>query len=75
MKKNDLARKFARRSQLSMAGAADQIDRAVHDILRDLRQGHAVPLPGLGTFEPGDLPVFRFLKPGSQSKRKSSGGR
>ncbi|MCC7496773.1 MAG: HU family DNA-binding protein [Bryobacterales bacterium] len=72
MKKRDLARKFARGSQLSTAGAADQIDRAVHHILRDLRQGHPVALPGLGTFEPGDLPQFRFLK--SNSRPLKSGG-
>ena len=68
MKKNDLAKKLARRSQLSTACAADQIDRAVHDILSGLRNGESVPLPGLGTFEPGKLLEFRFLK----SKRASS---
>jgi len=63
MKKNDLARKLARRSQTTTASAADQIDRAVSDILRSLREGKSVPLPGLGTFEPGHLPEFRFLDP------------
>ncbi|MCX6625604.1 MAG: HU family DNA-binding protein [Acidobacteria bacterium] len=73
MKKNDLARKLARRSQLSTAGAADQIDRAVHDILSGLRKGESVPLPGLGVFEPGFLREFRFLKPGKASGNKPSG--
>jgi len=73
MKKNDLARKLARHSQTTTANAADQIDRAVNDILRGLREGKSVPLPGLGTFEPGHLPEFRFLQPPTPRSLRAQG--
>jgi nucleoid DNA-binding protein len=61
MKKIDITRRIARRSNLSRAAAADQLDRVVHRILKNLRKGKAVSLPGLGTFKPGAKPVFEFL--------------
>ncbi len=60
MKKQDLARRLAREAGVSKAAAADQLDRLVHSILRRLRQGKPVTLPGLGTFVPGPKPAFRF---------------
>lgn len=60
MKKQELARRLARESGLSKAAAADQLDRLVHNILRRLRQGKSVSLPGLGTFVPGPKVAFRF---------------
>jgi hypothetical protein len=45
--------------------AADQIDRAVERILRKLRAGKPAVLPGLGKFEPGPKPTFRFQKSGN----------
>jgi nucleoid DNA-binding protein len=74
MKKSDLAKKLARRSQSTTAVAADQIDRAVHEILRRLRKGETVALPGLGTFEPGHLPAFRFLEPARKRTVRGKGG-
>jgi nucleoid DNA-binding protein len=62
MKKTDLAARLARKSRISRAEAADQLDRLIHDILRDLRRGEAVSLPGLGTFKPGPKPRFQFEK-------------
>jgi len=34
--------------------------KLVREILRNLRQGETVPLPGLGEFKPGKQPRFRF---------------
>jgi nucleoid DNA-binding protein len=62
MKKIDLTRWIARRSNLSQAAAADQLDRVVHRILKNLRRGKAVSLPGLGTFKPGATTGFEFLE-------------
>ena len=42
--------------------AADQLNRAVVHILKQLRKGEAVALPGLGRFVPGPTPTFRFEK-------------
>jgi nucleoid DNA-binding protein len=53
MKKPDLAKRLARRSGLSVAEAADQLDRAVHQIVRKLRRGEEARLPGLGKLSPG----------------------
>jgi nucleoid DNA-binding protein len=58
MKKNELARRLARIGRISQAKAADQLDSVVHRILRNLRQGEAASLPGLGTFQPGGKPRF-----------------
>jgi nucleoid DNA-binding protein len=50
MKKVQLARRLAKDSQLTPAAAADQIDRVVNDLLKRVRKGQSVSLPGLGTF-------------------------
>ncbi len=42
--------------------AADHLNRAVVHILKQLRKGESVALPGLGQFEPGPTPTFRFEK-------------
>lgn len=60
MKKQDLAARLARRSKLTKAAAADELDRVVHEILQRLRKGEPAVLPGLGTFLPGPKPSFRF---------------
>ncbi len=60
MKKQQLAARLARHERLSPSAAADQLDRVIHDILKRLKKGEAVPLPGLGTFLPGKKPGFRF---------------
>jgi nucleoid DNA-binding protein len=53
MKKPELAKRMARRSGVSEAEAADQLDRVVHQILQKLRRGQEAPLPGLGKFRVG----------------------
>ncbi|HWQ56721.1 MAG TPA: HU family DNA-binding protein [Bryobacteraceae bacterium] len=71
MKKQDLAKRLARRSGVSPAEAADELDRMVHQIVAGLRKGEAVPLPGLGTFKPGPHWAFDFEPHG---KRRAHGG-
>jgi nucleoid DNA-binding protein len=48
MKRNDLARTLARETHQSKAQAQDEIDVLVNKILRALRQGKPVKLPGVG---------------------------
>lgn len=48
MKRVDLVKRLARETRQSNAEAQDQIDAVVHRILRDLRRGRPVELPGLG---------------------------
>jgi nucleoid DNA-binding protein len=63
MKKAELARRLAKREGLSNAEAADELDRAVHEILTALRKGEPASLPGLGKFLPGAKWKFRFDGP------------
>jgi nucleoid DNA-binding protein len=59
MKKSVLAKAVAKRNRLKTGDAADQVDRAVTQIIRKLRGGEAARLPGLGTIEPGKPWKFR----------------
>lgn len=56
MRRKELARELARTSHLNAGAAQDQIDKVVHDILRRLRAGKAVDLPGLGRLVPPAMP-------------------
>jgi nucleoid DNA-binding protein len=60
MDKTELAKRLAKRSGVSPAEAADQLDQVVNGILAQLRRGEAAPLPGLGTFTPGRTWRFAF---------------
>jgi nucleoid DNA-binding protein len=60
MKKVLLAKRLAKKSGISTAAAADQLDGILSGILRRVRQGHSASLPGLGTFLPGLKPRFYF---------------
>jgi nucleoid DNA-binding protein len=53
MKKPDIAKRMARRTGVSEAEAADCLDRVVHQILSNLRQGRDARLSGLGIFRHG----------------------
>ncbi len=53
MRKQELARRLARRSGVTPAEAADELDRVVHRIVSRLRRGERAELPGLGMFRPG----------------------
>jgi nucleoid DNA-binding protein len=48
MKREELARKLARQAHVSRAAARDQVDELVHGILKSLRGGLSVELPGVG---------------------------
>ena len=48
MKQEELARELARQARVPAAAAQDQIDELVHRIVRKLRQGQRVDLPGVG---------------------------
>ncbi|HEU0142544.1 MAG TPA: HU family DNA-binding protein [Bryobacteraceae bacterium] len=61
MKKDELAQKLARQTHLSKAKAADELDRVVHDMIRELKKGHTVALPGIGTLKVGNRDSKREL--------------
>ncbi|MCZ2074707.1 MAG: HU family DNA-binding protein [Bryobacteraceae bacterium] len=61
MKKDELAQKLARQTHLSKAKAADELDRVVHDMIRKLKKGYTVALPGIGTLQTGNRDSKREL--------------
>ncbi|MEP6963156.1 MAG: HU family DNA-binding protein [Acidobacteriota bacterium] len=48
MKRKELGRELARAAHMPHGAAQDQVDALVHDIVRKLRAGRPVKLPGLG---------------------------
>ena len=60
MKQAELARKLAREARVPAAAAQDRIDELVHRIIKNLRRGRPVELPGLG----------RLVVPGRPRKRQ-----
>jgi len=70
MRKQEFASRLAKSTGVSPAKAADELDGVVHDVLRKLRAGKAVRMPGLGTIVPGEKPR---LEP--EDKRTRKGGR
>ncbi len=48
MKQKELARELAREAGLPPAVAQDRIDELVHRIVKKLRRGQPVDLPGVG---------------------------
>jgi len=52
MKRKEMARSFARAARLSPASAQDRVDEVVHEILKKLRSGQPVALPGVGKLVP-----------------------
>ena len=59
MKREELARQLARQKKVSSAQARDQVDEMVRKILKALRQGQPVELPGVGR-------LVSKLKPGKK---------
>jgi nucleoid DNA-binding protein len=59
MKRSDLIEEMTRKSGGGKGDAADQMDRAVTQIIRTLRRGKPARLPGLGTINPGKQWTFR----------------
>ena len=60
MRKTDITKKMAEQQGVTRAEAADQLDRVVADIIRNLQHGERAQLPGLGEFEPGPGRQFDF---------------
>jgi nucleoid DNA-binding protein len=53
---------LAKKSSVTPAQAADQIDNYIHDVLRKLRKGQRVPVPGVGVITPNrDLQLMKEL--------------
>jgi nucleoid DNA-binding protein len=48
MKREELARKLALQNKVTSAQARDQVDEMVRKILKALREGKPVELPGVG---------------------------
>ncbi|MBL8218715.1 MAG: hypothetical protein JNL62_05780 [Bryobacterales bacterium] len=67
----DLRQLLAKNTALQPAEAADCADQLVADILRRLRNGGRVPLPGVGVLQ-SDARLGIELKP---LPRKNKGGR
>lgn len=61
MTKKELADMLAARAQLSRAAAADELDRLVARILKELRKGQPVSLPGIGILAPGGKRGIQLL--------------
>jgi|APDOM4702015159_1054818.scaffolds.fasta_scaffold1586976_2 nucleoid DNA-binding protein len=53
MKRADIVKRMARRAGAPQSEMADQLDRAVADILTRLRRGKPASLPGIGVFKIG----------------------
>ena len=62
MKRLQLAKRLAKRSGVSRAEAADQLDHVVNKIISNLKKGQPAALPGLGHFSPGKEWTFEFEK-------------
>jgi nucleoid DNA-binding protein len=58
MKQEELARELAREARLPAAEAQEQIEELVHQIVRKLRRGRPVKLPGVGVL------VKQAVRPG-----------
>jgi nucleoid DNA-binding protein len=52
MSRKTLLRMMAREGKVRPAAAADELDRAVERILRSLKEGKSVRLPGIGDLVP-----------------------
>ena len=68
MRKTELTHLLARKTRVSRAEAADQLDQVIHKILMNLRKGERAKLPGLGEFLPANDGTIRF-SPSNRSKQ------
>ena len=48
MKRDEIAKKLARKTGLTDSAARNEVDDLVHNILNKLRKGQQVKLPGVG---------------------------
>jgi len=72
MRKPEISKKMARQAGVSQGEAADRLDRIVHQILTDLRQGKPAPLPGLGKFTQAADGSIQFEREGIRPRGKRS---
>jgi nucleoid DNA-binding protein len=61
MKKRELAQHVAELQGVEPGKAADRMDKAVHKIIRALKNGQSARLPGLGTISPQSAPGKRWV--------------
>lgn len=62
MMTKEIAREVSRKTGISSAEAAHQVDRVVRDILKKLHSGQSASLPGLGKLLVGVDGRIRFRK-------------
>ena len=62
MNKSEFAITAARARGIPPATVADEMDSAIHALLKTLRSGQTAHLPGLGSITPGRRWVFRQEK-------------
>ena len=60
MKQEELVRELAKEARVPPAVAQDRVDELVHRIVKKLRRGQRVKLPGVGTL------VRRASRPGQR---------
>ena len=60
MRQTELIKMLATEAQVPDSAAADEIDRLITRILRDLRRGALVSLPGIGTLQRTPGPTIEF---------------
>ena len=65
MKKSDLVKEMGARRGMRPADAADEVDGAVNELIKALKQGKVAKLPGLGTIAP-ERP-WKFNQEGPQN--------
>ena len=73
MNKSDLSTRLAKQARVSKAQAADQVDRVVHQIVRNLRKGQSARFPGAGELQSGremEIPIRRAASRRRQTWRK-----
>lgn len=72
MKTIKLADAWAKQAAVTRSAAADELGGLIHSILRDLRQGQDVRLPGLGTLTRSQEKsvVFQKSAPASAGPRR-----
>ncbi|HYP08498.1 MAG TPA: HU family DNA-binding protein [Bryobacteraceae bacterium] len=57
---NRLIRQVAKNSSVTPAQAADSVNKVVHRVLQQLKNGKQAPLPGVGVLTPG--PTTQFIE-------------
>ena len=63
MKREELARKLSQQSHVTRAEARDQVDELVRKILKSLREGTPVELPGVGRLVAKQRPILKRTVP------------